>query len=67
MRIQREGAKTEREARNTVPDGPFEGEIEAGIVGGAEGLAEQARKGGEAVGERLCDAVRGLLHFANMA
>ena len=50
-----------------MPDGPFEGEVKAGIVGGAEGLAEQARQGGEAVGERLCDAVRGLLHDANMA
>ena len=56
-----------RKARNTVPDGPFERKIEAGIVGGAEGLAEQAQHCGEAVGERLREDVSGLLHVPNMA
>ncbi|GAA5264583.1 hypothetical protein ACOSOMT5_P1008 [Acidiphilium sp. MT5] len=37
-----------------VSDGPFKGQIEAGIVGGAEGFAEHVRDRGEAVGETLC-------------
>ena len=67
VRIQGEGAESVRKARNTVPDGPFEGEVKAGVVGGAEGLAEKEQNGGEAVGEGMRDAVRDLLHGANMA
>ena len=56
-----------RKARNTVADGPLERKIEAGIVGGAEGLAEQAHDCGEAVGETMREDVSGLLHVPNMA
>jgi hypothetical protein len=50
-----------------VPDGPFEGEVEAGIFGGAQGFAEHVRKGGEAVGEALREIVSVLLRMPNMA
>ena len=50
-----------------MPDGPFGRKIEAGVVGGAEGFAEQAQKGGEPVGETKRGNVSGLFHVANMA
>jgi hypothetical protein len=65
-RVEGGGAEAEREARNTGPDGPFEGEVKAGIVGGAEGFAEQAQNYGDAVGEKKRRGVSDLLCGCNM-
>ncbi|GAA5263974.1 hypothetical protein ACOSOMT5_P0394 [Acidiphilium sp. MT5] len=48
-RVRGERAEAERKSGNTVPDGPLGRKIEAGVVGGAEGFAEQEQKGGVGV------------------